>query len=545
MKTGDLTGTVRSSALEASLGKTLMGTFIPQIDAFLRSSLSQKGNNIEIPTLGYLFKNIPGMKEPFIELYNSRMGLEKGVEVIPDDLKASQGALLDGLCFGYDLEGGGYALYTMNFELLSILDPDAVQRPKQCIETNKKALLKSYRVDIEYQQSPESFSFKLVNHRKKIDDEKEVILIPYLVILRLMLMVESFLSGNMILKTKQDLNGAEKVRVITKNKKILQEFCDDPYAPTVVSPMFFPLKGFFYAPVVGAPSTTAMVTNIDLFKLDEVKKVANAAGIRKLGVEKPESPIISMVGEQVICGTLMGIKAKDEEGFRNIILSLPRAKKILGDDKEAYTNYNISKYLHSISNEEFKAVMSMIPGVQKEVRFRSRMFKQPVPATIEEKSDLRGLLKNHVVKFILKKKDCKLSSITCTNSEIMLRSIYGRDYFSRYEGFNIRFNAFLVALSNGEDVEEALVDYGFLADADILDKIDEITKAGSVKEMSFQEALKEAIAENEGVRLKSPSKDSDNITVRLLNAYITEEGKVEDYYRSIDPRAVVDVMVLS
>ena len=116
MKTGDLTGTVRSSALEASLGKTLMGTFIPQIDAFLRSSLSQKGNNIEIPTLGYLFKNIPGMKEPFIELYNSRMGLEKGVEVIPDDLKASQGALLDGLCFGYDLEGGGYALYTMNFE---------------------------------------------------------------------------------------------------------------------------------------------------------------------------------------------------------------------------------------------------------------------------------------------------------------------------------------------------------------------------------------------------------------------------------------------
>ena len=546
MAASSITGSVRSTRLEAELGKTIMGRFIPQIDDYLRKSFKQKGNNIEIPTLGYLFKNIEGMKQPFIDLYNSRMGLEKGVDLIPDDLKASQGALLDGLCFGYDLESEDYALYTMNFELLSVIDNDLAQRPKQCITANKKALLKSYRVDIEYLNSPESFNFKMVNHRKSIDDDTQVLLIPYLVVLRLMLMIESFLSGNMILKTRQNLHGAEKVRVITKNQRVLAEFCDDPNAPLAVSPMFFPLRGFFYAPVVGAPSTTAMVTNIDLFRLDEIKRISDVSGIKRLGIEKPESPIMSLVGEQVICSTLMSIKADSPERFKRIVQSLPKASEVLGNDESAYTNYNISKYLHTINGEEFKAVISAIPGVRKEVSFRSKMFKNPTPATPEQKANLRGLLKEHVVKFILKKKDCKLSSITCTNSDIILRGIYGRDYFAKYEGFNVRFYAFLNALKSDNDIENLLLEYGFLNDTEIIKKIDEITKAGAVTEMSFEEALKQAIAENEGVKLKSPSKDSDNITVRLLNAYINQEtGKVEDYYRSIDPHAIVDVTILS
>ena len=172
MKAGDLTGSVRSTALEAALGKTEMGKFIPQIDNYFRKTFAQKGNNIEIPTLGYLFSVVDGMTQPFIERYNRTMGLEKSADLIPDALKASQGALLDGLCFGYDMTKGEYALYTMNFDLLNIIDPDSSQRPKQIMDSNKKALLKAYRVDIEYLQSPESFSFKLVNHRKKIYDRE-------------------------------------------------------------------------------------------------------------------------------------------------------------------------------------------------------------------------------------------------------------------------------------------------------------------------------------------------------------------------------------
>lgn len=541
----NLTGSVRSSSLEVALGKTIMGEFIPQIDNYFRSTFSQKGNNISIPTLGYLFTTVEGMEQRFIDLYNSRMGLENGVEKIPDALKASQGALLDGLCFGYDLAKEEYALYTMNFNLLSVLDPDESQRPKQCMDSNKKALLKSYRVDIEYQQSPESFSFKLVNHRKKIDDDKEVVLIPYLVILRLMLMIESFMQGNMILKTKQDLHGAEKVRVITKNKKVLADFCDDPIAPTLITPAFFPLRGFFYAPVVGAPSTTAMVTNIDLFKLDELKRIATSQGVKKLGVEKPNNPIYSMVSEQVIVNSLMSLKVRSTENFIRKIQSMPKAISILGDDPEAYTSYNITKYLHSISSENLSEVIKSLPGVDREIKFRESQFSSPRQISEEEGKDLRGLLRNHVVKFILKKKDCKLSSITCTNSPLILRSFYGRDYFSKYEGFNIRFNAFLNALSNGEDTREALSEYGFSTDPDLIEEIKEISKAESVQERSFEEALRYAVAENEGVALKSSSKESDNILVRLLNAYIDEEGKVVDYYRSIDPRAIVNILVLS
>lgn len=102
------------------------------------------------------------------------------------------------------------------------------------------------------------------------------------------------------------------------------------------------------------------------------------------------------------------------------------------------------------------------------------------------------------------------------------------------------------ALPYEEDIENLLSEYGFNNNSEILEKVDEISKAGAVTEMSFEEALRQAIAENEGVKLKSPSKDSDNITVRLLNAYINQEtGKVEDYYRSIDPHAIVDVTILS
>lgn len=545
MKAGDLTGSIKSTALEAALGKTEMGKFIPQIDNILRKTLVQKGTNIEIPTLKYLFSVIPEMKQLLISKYNATMGLEDGVEVIPDDLKASQGALLDGLCFGYDMESGEYALYTMNFKLLRLIDPDEAQRPKQIMTANKKALLKAYRVDIEYNQGPESFSFKMVNHRKKVDDDTQVLLIPYLAILRLMLVIENFLSGNMILKTKQDLHGAEKVRVITENKKVLQEFCDDPYAPTVVGSMFFPLKGFFYAPVVGAPSTTAMVTNIDLFKLDEVKKISDVSGIRRLGIEKPESAIHAMVSEQVICGTLMGIKASDPERFIKLVKSLPRYKEILGEDESAYSNYNLSKYLHSITKNEMSEVITKVPGANKEIKYRVGLFKDPVPAEVSNTSDIRDLLKGHVVKFILKKKDCKLSSITCTNDDDMLRSIYGRDYFAKYEGFNIRFNYFINAISKGNDVKESLLEYGFSADPEILNTIDEISKANSVKDKNFEEALRHAVADNEGVRLKTSNKDSDNIIVRLLNAYIDEDGKVQDYYRSIDPNAIVDILILS
>ena len=102
MATKSITGEVRSTELEARLGTTIMGGYVNEIDNFFKSIFGQE-KNVSLPTLGYLFETIPELKEKMISKYNMEMGLEKGVEDIPDDLKASQGALLDGLCFGYDI----------------------------------------------------------------------------------------------------------------------------------------------------------------------------------------------------------------------------------------------------------------------------------------------------------------------------------------------------------------------------------------------------------------------------------------------------------
>lgn len=538
-----LTGTIKSTSLEASLGKTDLGKFIPQIDSILRKSFSQKGDNIEIPALQYLFQQIPEMEQVFINKYNAHMGLEKGVEVIPDSVKASQGALLDGLMFGFDMETGEYALYTMNFDLLKI-SADENSRPTQIMNANKKGLLKSYRVDVEYLQSPEAFNFKLVNHRKEIDDDTKVLLVPYLAVLRLMLMIESLLKGNLVLKTKQNLNGAKKIRVITLKDKVLSEFCDDPNAPKALGAMFFPLKGFFYAPVVGAPSTTSMVSNIDIFKLDELKKISDIAGIRNLGIEKPKSGIYSLVSEQVICGTLNEMRVNEPERYIRIVKSLPNAVEIMGDNDD-YTPYVISKYLHSIRQDDMERVISLVPGAKKEIKYREGMFKSPVQVTDLSVDNLKDLLRNHVLKFIVKKKDCKLTSVTGTNDEVMLRNIYGRDYFAEYESFNLRFSKFLEALTYGVSADEALREYGFMNDEAILEKVEEITKAAEVSGKSFEDELKRAVADNEGVKIRKSSSSPNTILLRMLNAYIDENGKAQEYYRSVDAEGIVDVLMLS
>lgn len=119
MATKSIVGRVRSTQLEQSLSGTIVADYVPQIDSNFMSLLQNKGDNIMIPSLGYFMSDIaPESKNRFINLYNRTMGLEDGVENIPDEVKAVQGALFDGLCFGYDTTSDTVAIYTMNFDLL-------------------------------------------------------------------------------------------------------------------------------------------------------------------------------------------------------------------------------------------------------------------------------------------------------------------------------------------------------------------------------------------------------------------------------------------
>ena len=511
MATKSITGEVRSTELEARLGTTIMGGYVNEIDNFFKSIFGQE-KNVSLPTLGYLFETIPELKEKMISKYNMEMGLEKGVEDIPDDLKASQGALLDGLCFGYDINetdpSKQYALYTLNFKLLTDMGVDSIDKPGLCMKQNEKGLVKGYRIDVEYNSSPESFSFKAVNHRKAIDDDKEVLLIPYLAVLRLMLIIENFINSGMVLKLSQDLEGLEKVRCVTTNRKVLKAFSDN------------------------------------LFALDEMKKLRSMKDIKALGVEKSENPVYDVMLDVSISTSLMKIKSENPERFVEILKGLPKSDKYLNitENGEGIGGATISKYLHSLKNKEKNVVLKKIPEAQKKMEVLKDVGTESRSATPEELKNLKSVLHTSLCKILIRKKDCKLFTVFGTNSPNILQSVYGKDYFAQYEGFNLRFDRLLRYLSMGRPVEIALKENGFQNDEDILKKIEEITKAGAVDKESFAEALKTAVAEREGVKTRAKS-STNNILVRLLNAYIKEDGTVEDYYRFVDESKIISVQI--
>lgn len=543
MASKSIVGKVVSSDLEYRIGATIMGNRVSDIDSFLASKIRNDGDNVEYPSVSFLAEEIPELGNQLIQVYNGTMGLVSGVENIPNEVKVLQGALLDGLCYGYDIETGSAEIYTMNINLLSGMKDSGVDMTKQIMDKNKKAELKAYRIDAEYTVSSDEFTFKAVNHRKKLDIDETVVMIPYLAGVRMMKLLETFLNSNMVLKTSQSVNGGVKVRCITKNKRVLEKFCDSPVAVQGVESSFFPMRGFFYAPVIGAPSTTSMVTNINLFALDELRKVDSVSDLRKLGVEKPEDPIESMISEHVIVSELMKLKGSTDEGskeFQKLLSSLPRVDDLI-PDRSNVSSATISKYLHSLSKEEIVNATVMVPGASRSVGRRCRVFTGERPLTDEEMKDVRGTLKKYICRFIIRKKDCSLSSITCTNSHYILSKIYGDNYFAEYEGFGVRFYEMLSEIYEGRDSKEALEANGFKVSDEVLALTNEARNSPNNERIEAE--LKTLISGEEGVKTRKSS-STNSIMVRTLSAYITD-GAVVDYYRSLDTSKIVRASVLS
>lgn len=558
---GNIVGVVQASALDVKLGKTIMGKFVGEIDNyFIERFKVTDGDNVAIPTLSVFTESIPQLKQAYIDLYNATMGLESGVENIPDNLKASQGALLDGLCYGYEIETGKYAIYTMNFNLLIDMKLDTADMAKQCMDKNKKGEVKAYRIDVKYINDPSSFSFKTVNHRKAIDDEEEVLLVPYLACARLMKIIESFMNSNMVIKTVQDKAGFKKVRCITKNEKVLSKYCDDENAIKYIEPKYFPMKAFFYAPVIGAPSTTAMVTNINLFDLTEIKKLKSVTELKKFGVEPAKNPIFTMVSETIITNSLIKLKARDIEDFSTLIHSLPKAEELF---EVTYDNdvseVMISKYLHSITNEEYKEVIEILSkseknlqvNVMKETERQVMFFNENREMSETELSNLYNTLKGHICKFLIQKEDCTLSSVIGTNNPEILKELYGSNYFGEYESKGVRVRAAAEEITMGRPIEMVLSDYGFESKAYDIEAFNIEVTGLEIQGMEKGKAVEQVLSDRVDYRPRtSTTYNPDILTLRTCTAYRalneeTGELVVHDYYKNIDINKVLRATILS
>ena len=543
-KKADIT-LVKSTDLERNLGRTITNNFYKYIDNFYTQYLSDKSNNFVVQSLNPMLEDLPQLKAKLIDLYNKTFGMESGVESIPDEIKAVQGALLDGLVFGFDLETQATELYTMNAKLLYGMDSNVEFIDKKVMDKNKVGEYKAFRIDVTYKEGSKSFEFKAVNHRKVLNGD--TIFIPYLNILRGMKLVEHFLDSGSVLKVVQNIGGMEKVRVITKSTKVLAEFCDDPSVVEYLNCEYFPLTGMMYVPVVGAPSTTAMMTKVNIFSLDYVSKCKNMASIVKMGIYKDDNPVRTLVAENVIVQMMEKIKATSPDEYNKILKKLPHSKSLSNVEGEV-TPIMLTKYLHQLSKADAEKVYSVIPGVQEEIGYKKFLLNSPKsvykasdatkPIT---KQEIYKLLDNNICKILCRSSSCMLSSAICTNCNEYLSRLYGKDYYGKYESLGARCSAMLEEYRQGRPAKDCCKDYCIDFNA-----FTEIVNTPEFEGMSSDE-FKSVYAKKMGIRTRSSnnSSDSPNINVRQCFATRTEEGTVTDYYKSINVSQILQIGVLN
>lgn len=552
----DRVDVVQSSQLEMRLNNTMIGKYIKVVDEYLLSSLKSNTGHMSIPTMQCFMDLAPDYKSELESLYIEKMGNVADYEQVNVATMMAQAALFDSLCFVYDSTKDEYSLATMNFELLYNLDVE-YDMLKQVIKKNHEGIVKAYRIDVEYNNSDEEFTFKAVNARDFDIDEskpdgsqdKRFYLVPYMFSVRFMKLMESLLNKNHTMRVHQSLSGVEKVRFISKDKNVLASYCDIPEAVNRVTAKFFPLKGFFYAPVVGAPSTTAMVTNINIFDVFMIKK-ATVESFSKYGVHKVKSPIRDLIGDRLVANKLMQLKYTDEGDFACIINNLPNRAKYLSNDVDSISDVSITKYLHSLPEATLKKVYKMV-GIEDELQRKLSCFAKSGRAmTPEEVTNIDETLKNHICCIIIQKKDCRLSSMVCTNNKSLLTKIYGDDYVKVYESFGVKFYYFLNWLYRSEGYAEGVNGISISNELSYLglpNGVEDVEKVLSLRDIvTFEDDLKAYFAERMGINLRRSNAPSstDSVLSRSVTAYIDENGKPVEYYKNIDKSKILSGIIL-
>ena len=594
----DRVDVVQASQLDMRLNNnTLIAKYVRVVDEYLKAQMKSPRGHISLPTMQYFMDLVPNYKEELESLYVEKMQGVDGYELVNVETMIAQAALFDSLCFVYDSEKNEYSLATMNFELLYDLDVE-YDMLKQVYAKNKKGIVKAYRIDVEYSNSDQEFTFKAVNARDFDIDEskpdctegKRFFLVPYMFSIRFMKIVESRLNKGTTLRVHQQLDGIEKVRFISKNEIMLASKCDIPDAVKGIEAKFFPLKGFFYAPSVGAPSTSAMITNINVFDVS-ILKGATENDFKNFKINKPENPIRDMIGENLVINRLMYLKGSDLGELSSIVRVFPYKDKyhLNIDDLQPSS---IAKYLHSVPEASMKKIYK-VTGVEEELSRRLKLFSNGRAMTADEIANIEETLKNNICRVVLQKKNCKLSSVMCTNNKDILANIYGKDYIKYYEGFSSRFYMFLNKFKNlarenfkksknpyiKEDIlikelsdtslpseskdvsavwnilarSSSVSDSDITFEEDINGVWDTLTNFEEyLNSASFEERLKGYFADKMGVSLRrsnaqsdsvSSSKETGTILVRGLSAYIDANGSPVEYYKNVDRSKIISGIV--
>lgn len=538
---------LQCSSLEARLRNSIFERHYKVMDSYIGNNLKKGASNFGIPTVQTLIEGNEELEQELINLYYSKFPRES-TEGIDYEIKLLQACALDGLIVGINTEkDGDYQIYTANIGTIFGIDNDSKFNLEKTLELNRKRIVHAVRVDIDY-TSEEGFSYKLVTLNKNtnlhIVDLDTFVgrfhIVPYVAIQRSMAFFKDMLNNKKVLKVEQDKGEMNKIRYITDDVNILGKFCDNEEFAKSLKSAFYPLKGFFYAPVIGANSLSSGVTRIDLLNVERVTNATNLSSV----ITKPVNAISNLVRTSCIYSILNNMYEYDIESYIEFIDNLPSNDILSGAvydvDKGAPEPKTIISYLNSLDPAERGVVENSIPGLGWEIAQRSEILTKYEKLNISDYtvSDIRNMLNSGVYKFVIQKKDCHYSAITVTNNPNVLKALYGNDYFAKHESLGVRLNRLQSYLEDNpysEDstmIEDWLRYCGFSTEESIVDKVQLLWGTGKIG-VSLRSELLDLLGTRKSKKTtKRTSYNEELILSRVLPGSL-------DFYRYIDINKVI------
>lgn len=546
---------LRATDLEKLLGTTIYNRNRGIMDEYIISNV--KAGTFSTPVIQVLAPPESKLGKKLIDLYNKKVVFED-VSGVSDEMKILQASAFDGLVVGINMEKDGeMAIYTANPGAIFGIDNESKFSIDKTVELNRIGVVNAVRVDVTY-TSEKGFEFKIVSLNKNtrlhaIDletGEGKFYLVPYIAIQRSMVFFKDLLDDGRTLEVTQEVGGLNKVRYISTRSTELAKYTDSKDFADSLKAEYFPMKGFFYAPVLGASSMTAGRTRIEIINISNIKVTT------KPKVQKAEDGLATMMVESVIQKVLTEIYNNDIGEYAGLVEKFPKVKTMFDSTNDAPSPVMIMKYYHQLKGKDldkFHGVMlEAYPDLINEaVAFRKDIINRCDRLNPEDYSqeEMKALLKEGVYKFIIRKKDCEYSSMVVTNNDSFLKKMYGGDYFGKYESLGTRLYKLEEMVSKDDSLDgirEALVYCGLECfdvgeDTTVEQKVAEIMST-DVVDASKHDRLANLFksSETKGKGVRRSSSNASLILVRKCFATLSGSGAL-DYYRYLDISKVTDM----
>lgn len=536
---------LKMSSLEEKVKKSIFGRYSKVIDGYIADSLRYGGSeNFCIPVIQGIVNRSPRLASELLALYDRKFPVGSNSDIC-DDIKILQASVLDGLVVGINVDKpNDFQVYTANIGAIFGVDYESKFNIDKALELNRRGVVHAVRVDVEY-TSEEGFNYKIVSLNKNTClriagvgfSDGKYYLVPYGVIQRSMVFFKEMLDDKRILEVKQEKGGLIKSRYISCNEGVLARYCDSKEFVKSLKPSYFPLKGFFYAPVLGASSLSVGCTRVDLLDVFSVRGVTSVKGVKAC-----EGGIDAFIKESCIIGELNRLYNDDLDGYKALLGKLPNRSNNLNVDSVPVPAV-IIKYYHGLSEADRNKVDSLFDGLDRSVASKKEVF------TRCDECDPRGYnigaikeaLNGGIYKFHIRKKDCTYSVVTVTNNRDILKKLYGYDYFAKYESFGVRVSRLAYYLGECKRSVYSVGDW--LRECGFEDSLAVNKKVNMLADEYSGDALRDALVDflGDGNRKERTRSSNDNVVLgRVCLASLSSKG-ASDFYRSIDLSKVVSM----